>query len=505
MKPSKILSLLICLIGITAFGQVTKLSNLSSNKYLDSRIIFEENKEDVYGYFVLYEKDRTDKKEFLLEYYVLDKNLNKIASGNFSHHKNTSMFYNTEVILRSVIRNNNKILISTGEFVGKALGMTYNMKFGTLYRELDLNDFSMSPSFLYLDFVKYELTEYSRKSTGNTKVLTQNLISANGNGFVMFQSDTRKDMALGIRTKPLEFRFYDTDKNQKWVHSFNTEKSKQFVDYGYLTADQNNLVLLKASTENNFLRIEVFDSNNGKLKAQLPENDNQKLIRIHNVQIQDNLLICLGELNSDGKNVDPEGQKTLGLMKLVYDLESGKTISQRYFNRDDPDNKIKLSSEGGVNSNGIFEYIDFKIKSDGGIVVLAEENLFDNSGEVNLCVIEFDSNMKVKYFEKVEKNKASEPNNKKYRDFEYQYSQKLEKDSYVFCYVDTYASKPKEKRDWFLGVITYVDGKYGFDKVSLKTSDGKIHPVLAKKGYVMLVEEKTDSKESEIRLEKINY
>src|SRR6478672_6058221 len=110
MKFNKILLVLICFIDITSFGQGTKLSSLSSNKYLDSRIIFEENKEDVFGYFVLYEKDQTDKKEFLLEYYVLDKNLNKITSGTFSHHKNSTMFYNTEVILRSVIRNKNKLL-----------------------------------------------------------------------------------------------------------------------------------------------------------------------------------------------------------------------------------------------------------------------------------------------------------------------------------------------------------------------------------------------------------
>lgn len=506
MKINKILLVLICFIGITSFGQGTKLSRLSSNKYLDSRIIFEENKEDVFGYFLLYEKDQTDKKEFLLEYYVLDKNLNKITSGTFSHHKNSTMFYNTEVILRSVIRNKNKLLISTGEFVRKALGMTYNMKFGTLYRELDLNDFTMSPSFLYLDFVKYELTEYSRKSTGGTKVLTQNLISANGNGFVLFQSDTRKDMALGVRTKPQEFRFYDTERNQKWTHSFNTEKSKNFVDYGYLTANQNNLVLVKGSTENNFLRIEVFDSNNGKLKVQLPENDSQKIIKIYDAQIQDNFLICLGELNSDGKNIDSEEQKTLGLMKLVYDLESGKTISQRYFNRDDSDNKLKLNSEGGANPNGVFEYIDFKLKSDGGIVVFANENLFDNSAEMNLCIIELNVDMKVNYFEKVKKNKIiTEPGNKKYRDFEYQYSQKLDKDSYVFFYTDTHAGKLKEKKDWFLGVISYVDGKYNFEEISLSTNDGKVHPVLAKKGYIMLVEEKLDGKDSDIRLEKLNY
>ena len=34
------------------FGQETKLSQLSTSEFMDSKIIYEDNGEDIYGYFI---------------------------------------------------------------------------------------------------------------------------------------------------------------------------------------------------------------------------------------------------------------------------------------------------------------------------------------------------------------------------------------------------------------------------------------------------------------------
>ena len=55
--------LIICLIfSQLNHAQMTKLSTLSSAKFSDSSVIYDENK-DIYGYLLLFEKNRTDKNE----------------------------------------------------------------------------------------------------------------------------------------------------------------------------------------------------------------------------------------------------------------------------------------------------------------------------------------------------------------------------------------------------------------------------------------------------------
>jgi len=61
----------------------------------------------------------------------------------------------------------------------------------------------------------------------------------------------------------------------------------------------------------------------------------------------------------------------------------------------------------------------------------------------------------------------------------------------------------KKKPDYKLGIVTYIDGKFENEKISLKTSDGQIYPMKAKNGYIMLRE--VSNNDVEFRLEKINY
>lgn len=130
-------------------------------------------------------------------------------------------------------------------------------------------------------------------------------------------------------------------------------------------------------------------------------------------------------------------------------------------------------------------------------------------------LMEFDPQMKIKYFQKIEKI----PNISKYdlsgqqlyyrRDFDYYYSQKLDEDgNYVILYANNEkeGGRIKRKKDptWVLGIVTYVDGEFEFNKLQLTTTDGMIVPIKAKNGSILL-QEYSEKNGLEMRLERINY
>ncbi len=133
-----------------------------------------------------------------------------------------------------------------------------------------------------------------------------------------------------------------------------------------------------------------------------------------------------------------------------------------------------------------------------------------------MFVFEFDKDMKVKYFNKIEKHKSTLSGLKlsgqwisRYGYFDYYYSQKLDNDgNFVFFYAnnekDGNSAARRKKPEWVLGIVTYADGEFSYDKLQLSKGDGtKILPGKAKNGYIRLLE--VGEKDTEMRLEKINY
>jgi hypothetical protein len=58
---------------------------------------------------------------------------------------------------------------------------------------------------------------------------------------------------------------------------------------------------------------------------------------------------------------------------------------------------------------------------------------------------------------------------------------------------------------WTLGIISDVNGEYGFETLPLYGDDLKIYPGIAKNGYIRLLEVNNKTNQVEMRLEKINY
>ncbi|MGK4566418.1 DUF6770 family protein [Flavobacterium sp. 3HN19-14] len=172
--------------------------------------------------------------------------------------------------------------------------------------------------------------------------------------------------------------------------------------------------------------------------------------------------------------------------------------------------KLDIDEFGKIKDYGYIHFLDYNRTPDGKTIVIGEGfQPQGNSKILDLFTFVFDADMKLLDYHKVEKfqNTVKNLNGygsylESYGAFDYMYSQKLPGGGYVFYYVD---NEKKSKRDpaWILGVVTYVDGVFDFQKVTLTTKEGQIYPMKAKNGYILLRED--FEKDAELRLEKINY
>ena len=75
----KLIALLV-LFSLNTIAQNFNLANISSGDYIYFTSIHDNN-EKLYGYFSLYDLGKENKKDKIFEFFVLDKNLNKVLSN----------------------------------------------------------------------------------------------------------------------------------------------------------------------------------------------------------------------------------------------------------------------------------------------------------------------------------------------------------------------------------------------------------------------------------------
>ena len=517
-----IFTIFLFLLGMATQAQVQMLSELSSSKFLNSKIIYEENGKDLFGYFILFQKDQTEKEQVLLEYVVLDKNLNKITSGSFLHPIHSEFLFKTFASLQSVIKNKNELWIATQETIS-ILGLE-GLDVGTYYRVIDLKSFVLSPPFSYVDFNKVNDFEFDKKTFTKSSTYPQSFVPTDANGFILKQAPKRSDLNQLRTVKFQEFRFYDKDLNEKWVYKYNQdEKTKSFYEYTLVESDGNDLIFEKikiGKKSDGDIRVayEIIDTQTGLKKYEISLDDAQNFLEVTDIKFENKKIIFYAYTNEFNKKGDRYYDKITGYAKATYDRETGKELDKSYFKWSALADKLDIDEFGKIKSYGYIHFIDFKRIKDGKTIVVAEgfnPSTFESSKAqiLDLFIIVFNDKMEIVDYHKVDKvknrfdNKVEGYGNylENIGAFDYMYSQELDDDSYVYYYTDNEKTGAGSKKNpnWILGIITYVDGKFDFQKMPLKTKEGNITPFKAKKGYILLRED--SEKTSELRLEKINY
>ena len=529
-----------CLFMLTCSivsAQVTKLSSLSTSKFLDSKIIYDDkNTEDVFGYLLLYEKDKISKYETTLELVLIDKNLNKVGSTNFTQEGVSYWLVKLGWSIYFAKKSDSNIYISIGQSV-PALENSVSQMFEdqgvSSFRVLNFKSFSLSDNYFIKGFEFKKQTEkldveHPMKLMKEMKNMNFTKITAN-NGFIVSDVDYMEAMMEVYMGQPSRkakkqkaFYFYDFDFKQKWIYNLNQdEKSKSFYKYTYYTGDGNDMIFVKKFYEKpkdniSDISFDILDAGTGRKKYEISLASAQNIFITEDFQFEKNKIIIFASVYDFDKKGNYQFDEKRGYVKFIYDRSTGKELSKDFFYWKDFAGKLDINDEGKIKDYGFIEFLDFKPTTDGKFIVIAEGYKPENNTKIlDLFTFVFDEKMKLlsykqvdKFKNKIDKVYAFGSSLDYMGAFDYMYSQKLPGGGYVFYYSDNEKTGLWSNKNpkWILGAITYVDGVFDYQKVPLTNKNGQIYPIRAKNGYVLLKEvPKDNEKDSELRLEKINY
>lgn len=515
----KIISLFTLLLAYLVFSQVQKLHELSQGKMIDYAIIYEDGKDDVFGYLLLYEFDRKSKEVYELEYVVLDKNLNKLTSSTFLQGMYSNILLNFKIQINSIKKIGNEIIIGLHDYDSNSARPKINYR----YRRLNLDDFSFSTEFIIREF---KVSDKEYKPGQVTRVLDlwdeQSFSPTNGDYFLAFATPEHNPKIGGniskTRRSIKSFAILDKDLNVVWKKAINTqEKGKEYDFYSYWESDKSTLILQKEkfdSKEKQPISLEIYNINTGSLIDEILLNDPNYGLLPETVKIIGEQIVIFSRMFELKK--DKYDEKCLGYSKLILDKNTGKELRRDYLPWEKFAPHLILDKYGKINQYGKILPQEFVYLENGNTLMIAEGYNQKKSSEIlDLFAVEFNPDLTIKFLKKIDKNKISLKQIDqsgislfRYGFFDYLYQQKLNNNGdHVFFYANNEREGSRNTKrknpNWILGIVTYVDGQFNFDKLQLTTGDSQIYPGKAKNGYIQLFE--VGNNNAEMRLEKINY
>jgi len=560
-----LLSTIFCfIISCLCFSQTVELAKLSAGKLINSASLYDNEKDDVYGYFYIFEKDKVAKKENSYEYVLLDKNFNKVCTGEFSQPKlYVGIGSGQDISFSSVYRNG---------FISIGIGWnnnTYNIFMMCAYRLLDVKENKLSDAFTLLPDMtkKYNPEEktmgdlvsffyyvnpfgyslYAPILTNKEKGMTKFRIGSGNNSM----NDIVSNMMIDANSRINKFYFVNEKLEPLWYYSYNEGKPNK-NEYSYISflneydkRNKNILMVFKSLRgKTNSKKIDkgergnsylFFNKNEGKLMAEIsPFSKSSKEKGIKDVSVNSRFIdeakqtVTFISRTVNSKKAIMDENLIQGFSKSVYSLTDGKEIKRDYFSWSQLSPYLNIDGNGYVKEKDdpdCYLYLhDVLMKDNENTIFILEEykpigNIFGRSfagAKINdLFFMELDKDMKLVQFQRIDKeNKTVRAGAKLsgswvnyYGYFDYAGYQNLDGDNYLFFYYNKQKPEDGGKKQSVLGIISYIDGKFSEQKLPLKSEDGSNMSVSpAKKGYIMVYETFNDKdRGSELRLEKINY
>ncbi|TBN04860.1 hypothetical protein EYD45_06260 [Hyunsoonleella flava] len=486
----RILLILSLSLATIAGAQISNLANLASGEMQMFTPIYEEN-EDVYGYFTLFKMDKLSENEEKYEYTILDKNLNKVANGEFvdvAYKKIYSRYYLPEKL-------GNTLLLT------KRYSNTTGRVAFTSSRLLHLDNNEIGDPFY---FENDTVLEGNRDINTIKKVQRErayiNVPVAANNGYLVLQ--LRKKNA---KVNPQILEFYNLKNEKVWDYEFGGDKVSSF--FSAVSFQEDALYFIYSSKDGSKRKKEFLqiDANTGQLNFRYPlEHTNSKYSYSYTVKKLGENTVLTGKI-SPYSIVGYNRDRALGLFKIVLD-KNGNEILKKHFLWEDAGDFIEMNKKGKMEAGyKLFTHAYF-VFNDERIVVLSEKYKIANNillgphvKTEDFILLEFDSNFDIKNVKVIEKDMS------KFSSSDYLFGQYLnsEKDA-VFFYQDYQKEEGTKDKNWILGIVSIVDGEINHEKIPMSSDDYFISPYIAKEGYILLREFNENSDFDEIRLERLN-
>ena len=501
-------------LSISLFAQGNMLNQYASGTFVDSKVIYDSEKDDVFGYLLLYKKDKKASDVYEYEYVILDNTLNKISSLVVDQ-RIMGHIYAKEICLAR--KFNDKIIFGTYDDIMNDQIFTMG-PMNTTYFTFDINKVEFSSNFYFHGNEKL-LNETSRELEMKYEHLfRRDVIKPINSKYLLNYTFTNNDVSSKnfIRIDKIyeetlkrinSFSLLDKDFEVLWTHSYNSDVKNSFDEYQLMMSGEESFVMLKTihNGSKNLKFIEVFRIKDGKLLNSIPYvNDDftKKIVRLDTEGENFNIILNLYKLK-DKKLLN---QDILGFSKLSIDKNTGQLVSNEniLWDRFAKHFEIKKPTKSGkINKKGNLLMRDFTTLNSGNHLALFEVAEIKKKEDIlkDLYFIEFDQNLNIL---KIDKQDREANSSLKYRKLNsHRFTQKLNtKGDYVFYY-DIY-EKENKKLTHKLGISTYVNNVISHQKISLDRGKSKIEPVIAKNGYILLMEYDSKNKAVEQRLKKIN-
>jgi len=482
------------LVSLAVKAQISNISELASGT-LELFTPLAEVDGSIYGYFTVFKLEDVSEIEEKYEYVLLDKNLNKVANGEFTdvrYKKLASSFLYPEKI-------KDKIILSKVHY------LPYKPKFTFVtHRTLDLITNKFSKEFYYEDGSFIEGSRGTKKIKKEAKALkTFEFPIAFKEGFFLFEKLKGTNTSL---KEMKSLKAFNIDKNKVWEYTYNPNEEP--LDYSFSVLDDENVIFWTFNTKTKSQVFHSLDPKTGKVIFTYElENKKSDYNHLFNVIALEDTYVIIGKM-SPYKSTGYDYEKAKGLFKIELS-KKGNEISKEYITWEEisPD-LLEIKKNGKLEDGYKLSARKFFVFKDGSASIITEkrkENMNLFLGQVNVkttdfLILNFDKNFKLKNVETIEKEKS------KWTNSDYLFSQKIKDgNGVVFFYNDHKKDEDSKKKNWVLGIVTIINGKMTHEQIPMTSEEHSIYPYVAKEGHILLREYNKDADYDQIRLERLNY
>lgn len=490
--------LFMALYAIVSKAQIANISEMASGSMeLFSPILESDN--SVYGYFSLYKLERINKEEERFEYVFLDKNLNKVANGEFieqDYKGFDSKFYYPEKVGKNIIISR---LYIDKNYYNRDLVFVTN-------RLLNLSTNEISESFYYEDNEFIEGSRQHKKLKSIIKkIKTFEYPLAFEEGFFLVEKVKSDHKAL---KNVNSLRAFDITKKSKWEYEYNPNSEK--LHYSISLLDKECIVITTVNAKTYSRTLHFVNPESGELMFTYElENKKSEYSHQYDIEILDNEIVIVGKFCPYNKYEGYQAEDARGMYKIVLS-KKGEELFKKYTNWTDlPSDVIQINKKGKMLEDGYKLYArQFFVFEDGSISILTEKYkdskyyvLFNSTPKsTDFVILNFDKDFNLVSKEVIEKDKNNWGNS------DYLYSQKIKNGKgVVFFYRDYKTDKESKEKNWVLGIVSIIDSKMTHEQIPMSSEDHFIAPYMAKEGYILLREFNKDKDYDQIRLERLNY
>jgi len=495
------LAVLMILSG-TASAQHYKVLKAASKEFISFSVLYDRDKDEVFGYIELSKSIRPAKKMEKIYYTILDKNLNKLASGEFDE----PIAFNKSFLTLDDIEYGNghvflefleKIKINNGQAV-------FYQPLLRHYKIIDLKENKIVTSGIVENYVKHK---------GNTLERTSNRWIKAGTDIVAFSAYSAPNgFLLNYVVYPYEnstlkmsnvFKLIDYKGNIVWQKSLVSSLKKKNADKTewLLGLEDQYFYTIKIPARpdtkyTKFLTDELVARSieNGEiLHKRHIELDKKYDYKVFFSNIKNGKIVFSGRYREKDR---AKSHRWLGIFRDVYNW-NGKEFNRIAY-QFLPFIKMKIpgiNEYGRVKNEGYLYFEDVDVLDNDEMIYIAETSYKNLYKGLYLFLVNKD-------FEVVTAKSLITETSKfpKYR-----FSHELENNKgKIFVFYD------KDSRSKYnIHIVKYLfdTKKFSESVLHVNLRNGTIQVYPAKKGYIMIVEKYTrpqkDGRIMEIRLEKI--